>query len=281
MESVQQFQAPQIPPSMFQLSEMLAQEMNQISGVNEELLGMDQDDLSGIATMLRQGASITTLQTFFDNLDRSQKILGELSISMIQQNFSAGKIRRILNEEPSEQFYNNSFQKFDAAVGEGDLTETQRKASFAALLEMLKIGLPIPPHLLLEKAPIPDKKELLETITAQQQQQLQAQQQMQQLQAAEIQSRIKLAEARATADTGLGIERLSRIDENKELAKERRAQAIENISDARLNRAKAIKELDSVDLDQVKRAIEIIQMLSPTKEEKAEVGESLQTKTKE
>jgi hypothetical protein len=39
MADVQQIQAPQIPPSMIQLSELLAKEVSEISGVNEELLG--------------------------------------------------------------------------------------------------------------------------------------------------------------------------------------------------------------------------------------------------
>ncbi len=39
MADVQQITAPQIPPSMIQLSELLAKEVSEISGVNEELLG--------------------------------------------------------------------------------------------------------------------------------------------------------------------------------------------------------------------------------------------------
>ena len=38
MGDVEQIMPPQIPPSMIQLSEILSQEINQISGINEELL---------------------------------------------------------------------------------------------------------------------------------------------------------------------------------------------------------------------------------------------------
>jgi hypothetical protein len=58
---------------MIQLSELLGQEIQQISGVNEELLGSAQDDKAGILSMLRQGAGLTTLQGLFDNLDFATK----------------------------------------------------------------------------------------------------------------------------------------------------------------------------------------------------------------
>ena len=52
MADVQQIQAPQVPPSMIQLSELLAKEVMEISGVNEELLGSADDDKAGILSML-------------------------------------------------------------------------------------------------------------------------------------------------------------------------------------------------------------------------------------
>ena len=96
MTDVQQIQAPQIPPSMIELSKILAEEMNQISGVNEELLGSANDDKAGILSQLRQGAGLTTLQILFDELDRSQKLLGKIMIDIIQANFTPGKIQKIL-----------------------------------------------------------------------------------------------------------------------------------------------------------------------------------------
>lgn len=275
MDSVQPMQPPQVPPSMIQLSEMLSNEINQISGVNEELLGSADDDKSGILSMLRQGAGLTTLQTLFDNLDRSQKLLGEITMSMIQQNFGPGKVKRILNEEPSQQFYDKSFQKFDSVVAEGVLTETQRKASFIALLEMQKLGIQIPPDILIEKAPIPEKKDLVEAIKKQQEQAAQMQQQEQQLKMAQIKAQINLAEARAVADHGLGVERISRIEENKALAVERRAEAIKDLELATLDKVKAAKELQDIDITQLQKLINILNLLQQQDIQKAKaLGES-------
>jgi hypothetical protein len=85
---------------------------------------------------------------------------------------------------------------------------------------------------------------------AQQQAQQQAESQMQ-LQAAQAQ----LAQARATADTGLGMERMSRIQENQALAEERRAQAVKDDYQALLNYAKALKEIEDIDLGHLEKII--------------------------
>ena len=275
MDSVQPIPPPGISPSMMALSERLDKEMMEISGVNEELLGSANDDKAGILSMLRQGAGLTTLQKLFDQLDLSQKLLGEKIIGMIQANFTPGKVKRIIAEEPSPQFYNKAFQKYDCVIAEGILTETQQKAQFIQYMNLKQMGLPIPSDLLLEIAPVVQKAELKEAVAKQEQQQQQMAQQQQQIQMAEIQSRIDLANARAIADKGLGIERMSRIQENQELAKERRAQAIENISDARLNKVKALKELEHMDIDSLRKLIEISRLLAPSEEDKREIEESM------
>jgi len=275
MGSVESLIPPQIPPSMIQLSEMLSQEINQISGVNEELLGSAQDDKAGILSMMRQGAGLTTLQSLFDNLDRSQKILGEITMAIIQENWEHGKVRRVLGEDPSEQFFNKSFQKYDSVVTEGTLTETQRKASFITLLEMQKLGIQIPPEILIDKAPIPEKKDLKAAMEAQAKAASEAQAQAQQLQMQQLQAQINLANARAEADKGLGLERKARIAENQELAIERRAKAIEDISDARLNRARTLKELQDLDISQINALVDLAEKLGlfPNKGGDETIGE--------
>jgi hypothetical protein len=269
MDSVQPMQPPQVPPSMIQLSELLSNEINQISGVNEELLGSADDDKAGLLSMLRQGAGLTTLQTLFDNLDRSQKLLGEITMELAQANFSVGKVKRVLNEEPSEQFYNKYFQKFDAIVSEGALTETQRKASFLALMEMQKLGIAIPPDILIEKAPIPEKKDLVDAMQKQAQQAAESQKKQEELQMAQIKAQINLAEARAMADQGLGVERISRIEENKALAVERRAEAIKDLEMATLDKVKAAKELQEIDINQLQKLVTILNLLQQQDIEKS------------
>ena len=185
---------------------------------------------------------------------------------MIQNNFTPGKVRRILNEQPTEQFFDKSFQKFDAVVAEGLLTDTQRKLSFTVLLEMQKLGIPIPTDILLEKAPIPDKKGLIEAIKKQQEAEQQAAEKQQQLQMAQLQAQIDLAKSQEAANVGLRHERDSRVLSNVGLAKERRAESISDLEKATLDKIKGAKELMGIDLGSLQQFIDIVNSLRSQEE---------------
>lgn len=255
MTDVQQIQAPQVPPSMMQLSESLGKEIQEISGVNEELTGSAVDDKAGILSMLRQGAGLTTLQGLFDNLDFSQKQLGKIMIDVIQSNFTPGKVKRIIEDEPSQQFYNKSFGKYDAAIEDGLNTSTQRQMQFAQLLHLREAGVPISTKDLLEASTLQEKNKIIKNAQEQEQQQAQMQQQQAQAQMQEQQARTNLANARSEADRGLGLERISRIEENRMLAIERSAEADRDHAAAELDRAKTLKELDDIDISQLEKLI--------------------------
>lgn len=257
MTDVEQIIAPSIPPSMIQLSEILGREISEISGVNEELLGSAMDDKAGVLSMLRQGAGLTTLQNLFDQLDLSQKLLGKIMMDLIQTNFTPGKIKRILEQEPAPLFYNKAFGKYDAVVEEGFNTSTQRQMQFAQLLQLREAGVPVPDDILVEACTLQNKNKLIQALSEQKQtaQQLQNMQLQSQLQ--EQQARTELAHSRSLADQGLGMERISRIEENKALAQERIAQAHKDEEIGMLNLVKALKEIDGIDLEQLHKIINL------------------------
>lgn len=256
MTDVQQIQSPVIPPTTIQLSELLSKEMPLISGVNEELLGSALDDKAGVLSMLRQGAGLTTLQVLFDQLDRSQKLLGKLMIDIIQANFTPGKIKKILeNEEPTQQFYNKAFGVYHADVQDGLNTATQKQMQFAQMLQLKEMGLPISPEDLLEAATLQNKDRIIKNLQQAEQAQMQAAQQQQQVEQQLQMAQIELAQARAKADIGLFAERTSRVEENKAMAIERVAEANKQDELALLNKLKIIKELESIDLSHLSQLI--------------------------
>ena len=266
MSDVEQIFPPQIPPSMIQLSELLAKEVQEISGVNEELTGSSLDGKPGILAMLRQGAGLTTLQGLFDNLDYAQKLLGKVILNIIQNNFTPGKVKRIIEEEPSSQFYHKAFGKYDAAVEEGLNTTTQKQMQFAQLLELKEAGVPIPDDVLINAATIQNKKELTDAMEQAQQQQQQASEMQLQAAMEEQKARTKLAESRAIADQGLGLERVSRIQENKALAIERKAEAAKDRTASMLNLIKAMQEIESIDMQQLEQMVRLSETLQQTGE---------------
>lgn len=274
MTDVQRIEPGQVPPSMIQLSEMLGNELGQISGVNEELLGSAEDDKAGILSMLRQGAGLTTLQVLFDNLDRSQKMLGDMQIDLIQANWTPGKVQRILGEEPSQEFYNRAFGKYDAVVDEQPLTSTQKQLALRQALYLKELGIPIPTGYLIKNMNIPDKEELMQEIqqaeqAAQQQQQQMAQLQMQQMQ---VDNETKLSYSEA--QHSLAAERLNKTRLDAALSAERMQRADEDRTGSILNLIKAVKEIEGMDLDHIERAVNVITQIGNAEKEEASAESS-------
>lgn len=268
MDDVQTIPPPQVPPSMIQLSELLGREIMEISGVNEELLGSATDDKAGVLSMLRQGAGLTTLQILFDQLNQSQKYLGQIFIDLIQTNFGPGKVQRIIGEKPTDQFYNRVFQKYNCVVEEGLNTSTQKQMQFAQLLNLREMQIPVPIDLLIESSTLQNKKQLTEAIKAQEQQQQQQQQEAHQMQQQLLAAQMKSMEAKASADQGLSAERFNRIIENNALASERIAEAQNQRSLGVLNEIKAAKELQDMDMTQLQRLLDLIDRLTVVQEGK-------------
>jgi len=257
MSDVHPIPTQDIPAGFFQVSSGLNQEIIDIPGANEELLGSATDEKAGVLAMLRQGAGLTTMQPLFDQLDSSQKLLGKIQIQVIQNNFTPGKVKRIIEDEPTPQFYNKAFGKYDAGVEEGVDSTTQRQNGFAQLIELRERGVPIPNEALLEASTIQNKTDLIETIKQSTEQKQQIEQLQLRLALREQEARANLADSRAFADRGLGIERISRVEENQEQAIENRTEAQTNRTQSLLNIVKAIQELESADIAQIQQLLTI------------------------
>lgn len=273
-------QSPAIPPTTLEIGEALGREIEEISGVNSELLGSAVDEKVGILAMLRQGAGLTTLQGVFDNLDYAQKMLGRLRLKLIQANFTPGKVKRIIEEEPMPQFYNKAFGIYDAAVEEGLNTTTQKQMQFAQLIQLKELGMPIPDEAIIECMTVQNKKKLIDSMQSTAEKQAQIEEMQIQSAINKEKAETDLAEARTKADTGLGYERMSRIEENKALAVERRAKAVSDENQAILNMVKTLKEIDTGDLEHVSKAMEILNLIK-NQEQAAKESEQGNTQVEE
>jgi hypothetical protein len=268
---VQRIDPPQIPPSMIQLSEFLGNEISQVSGVNEELLGSADDDKAGILSMMRQGAGLTTLQCLFDNLDRAQKMLGDVHVEMIQANWTPGKIARILDEEPSEQFYNRAFGKYDSVVEEASLTSTQRQQAFKTAVYLREIGIPIPTEFLIKNMNIPDKQELVEQIQAIEQAQNQQQQKREAMELSQMQIDNETKLAYADSQKALAQERINKTRLDAAVSAERLQRADSDRTGAILNLVRAAKEIQGMNLEHLERAVALAQTIGTDDEQTEEL----------
>jgi len=259
--AIEKIPPAQIPPSMFQLQELFDKDITELGGVNDAAFGVPESGTeSGIMMMLRQGAAITNLQDLFDNLRLSQKSLSQKALKLIQQ-WTPEKVQRIINEQPTPQFYDEEFTKYDVVVKEGLLTETQNQMYFRQLVDLKQLGAPITGEMLAQAAPIQGKTELIEQLKQMEQAQAQAEQKKAALQDELVDSDRQMRQAKAISDIALSKERFTRAVANMGLEDERASKSVQDRSDASLNRVKAMKELASMDIRTITDYLNMIRQM--------------------
>lgn len=251
-DMIQRLEPQGIPQSLIELSASLAEDITKISGVNEELLGSATDDKSGILSMLRQGAGLTTLQTIFDKLDYSQRLYGKLRLQTIRKNFSRGKVTSILGKEPSQNFFTTHSLKYGLAVEEGNYSATQRQAELQQVLHFRELGVPIANKTIMRLAIITDKKLAEQEMQEEQQAQQQQQAQEAQLKAKIDESKVVAQLAKAENDRASAAQKIAQIDDTHADAEHKRAQAD-------LDLVKMMVELEDMDLNNYKLSLDLAQ----------------------
>jgi len=171
---------PMPPPQAHLLLEKEAEnDIRFISGINADLLAIQDKTTSGRAIALRQQQGIMILKRVFDNLSWTIYILGRFILSQLSQIYSVEKAMRLLgsefiirnfshdDSEPAEVVYaraqkriseilsDDELGRFDVSVGEGMDSPTVRYSNFLLLSELAEKGYPIPPDILLEYSDLP------------------------------------------------------------------------------------------------------------------------------
>lgn len=240
---------PPVANGWMELIQVIEKEIMDIVGP-EELFAQNvgAKEMTGVLMKLKMGAGLTGLRNIFDRLNISQQICGEIIDDMVVNNFSKGKVFKILGKEPTQLFFDTNFSKYQCIVEEAELTSTQRQFKFLQAIQLKQITPDaIDDAYLLEKSSLQDKKELIERAKkrAEQMGQMQQQQAMQAMQQQQILTRS--IEAKAQNDFAAAEERKARAVSDMALAKERTSQAVHDRAGAALDNAKAIKEIDEMD----------------------------------
>jgi hypothetical protein len=235
MKAAEKHRPTEVPQGLFSSIALFDQDIMDISGANSELLGMAESgdvEVAAILAKMRSGAGLTVLQDFFDNHRLTKKILGNKQIKMVQKNYTAKKVALITGKEPTKEFYSKNFGKYDAAVGEGVLTDTQRQMQFAQAMGMKKSGAPIPWSYVLDISPMENKNELKEAAIAEEKAASEGKKQQEQMLQLQIQ------------------QMMAKMQSDLANAKEQNAQAVENLTSSRLDRVKAISEIQDMSIEQ-------------------------------
>lgn len=248
-----------INPANFNVTALLREDVQSNAGVTPELLGQAEDSDVGITEQLRQGAALTTLQELFDNLDLSQRNAGRLHWAYIQKNYTLGKIKRMIQEEPTNEFRDKSFQKYDAVVTNAPLTATTKQLSYLQKYNLWKDGLPIPPRMLLEDLVIQDKDKLIEAIEKEQQAQKQQADQMAQLQMENQRIVNESLQSKAQSDRSLANEREAkgRLEQVQIITAHNKSE--HEKAAAALDTVKAVHEVQSMKIEDFVKVFTLIE----------------------
>src|SRR5208337_4193278 len=95
-----------VPESDLELAQQMADLIYQTSGINlENWSGQQDKQISSLTMLLKQAANLMVFQKYFDQWDYSDRLLGEISLEIVQNNWNAEKVKMIIGEEPSPFFY--------------------------------------------------------------------------------------------------------------------------------------------------------------------------------
>lgn len=261
-EVIQQLQQGGIPPGWQEETVFLQDLALRIVGANESLMGTDEGgntQVSGKLAQVRADNGLRANRSIFDSFERTQGYMGSKALRSIQKNYGPGKVRRIIGKEPTEQFFNLEFDRFDSVIKQAVLSQTQRDSFYFELLRLVEIYGPekIPVSLVIENLPMAGASEVQEAIAAEEQK---AQEALK-VQEEERQRASRLTDSVTEQNIALAQERRAKIHSDLALGAERVSEAEENRASAALDRAKTITEISKLEDERFVKLMEFVQLL--------------------
>jgi hypothetical protein len=106
---VQRREATGLPPDLANLLEYANSSMQNVSGVNAELLGMADREQAGVLEYQRKQSAVTLLAPLFDSFRRYRKMAGRCWLYFMQHYLTDGRLIRITKDDGGQM--NVPFQK--------------------------------------------------------------------------------------------------------------------------------------------------------------------------
>lgn len=254
MTDVQRLDAPNIPPSYFQIEQELDDDFFTSLGLSRENIGMAENEnveSAAILSKMRSEAGWLPMAHIFEGLRESEELIGDKTMRIMQLNYTAEKIELITKKKPTPEFYSKLFSKYNVVIEEGVQTDTQKQSQFIQMNALRQMGVQFTDEEIVEASNLHDKKKYKERLAAQQQ----AMQQQQQV-ATELQ--MQAVASKTESDKALAVERINKVQLDAALSAERISRAEEDRTGGVLNLIKAIKELEGMDMDNLTRKLALL-----------------------
>lgn len=182
------------PQGLDRLEEKNANDMNEISGINQAALGQLDTVQSGRAIEARQRQAVLSIQMYSDNFSRSKKTQGRNSLSIFQKFYTEERVFRILGEDSNLATYEinkkqttgaNSMTrmnditvgKYSVHIDEVPISATFKQAQFEETMMIIEklgpIGMALAqtsPDLIIDQTSLPRKNDWKKALEEAQQQ---------------------------------------------------------------------------------------------------------------
>lgn len=180
LNKVKQKEISQIPSGVEGLLKYALESINDVPGVNSELLGLAERQQAGVLEAYRKQAGVTMLAVIFDSLRRYRKEQGRILAEMITEYIADGRLIRIVGEQGQETIpllRDPLTFKYDVVVDDAPTSPNMKERTFQMLQQiipqLIQAGAKIPPEVM-DYLPLPESliqkfKESMQPDPAQQQ----------------------------------------------------------------------------------------------------------------
>jgi hypothetical protein len=261
LASVEQLQGGGANPSLIEYQGILDQLSLTLSNVNESVIGVDEKgntQISGRLAQVRIAQGLRSNRKVFDNIEVTQEVLGGLVLKAIQHNYPPEKVMRILNEEPTQQFYDQEFEEYKVVIKEGVRSKSQKDAYYYELVNLKREEIvDVPASEIVRALSMSGLSDLEKAIEAQDKQKAEQQAKIDE----QERMSLELANAQKEQMLSLSQERRARVQADIALKEERASEAEENRAQAALARAKTITEIANMKVEKMLQVLEFVNML--------------------
>ena len=137
-----------------------------VTGINLELLGQQDQNQPGVVEAMRKQAGMTVLATMFDSLRRFRKQVGRCRLFFIQTYLSDGRLIRVAGPELAEAVplvKDKTVGEYDVVIDDAPTSPNQKEANWAVIAPLIGVfkeqlmGNPILLAEILAYSPLPSR----------------------------------------------------------------------------------------------------------------------------
>lgn len=183
-QPMQKIEPNQPPTGIERMMEFATGYMQAVTAMNESMQGAGGADMSGVAIQARQFAAQQALGVALDNLSRTRRMVAQRSLKLVQRFMGAPRIIRITEQDeygidrrvplmlnmPQEDgsiLNDLTLGEYDVTVSEQPYTVTYDNSQFQQMKDMVEMGVPIPPHLIVKASTLSNKSEVADALREQ------------------------------------------------------------------------------------------------------------------